>query len=235
MPSSYPARVKERLGPLSREQHDVRQMLAEWVATGSCDDRGRPDGECGICGHQDTRWEFELDNRITGKRIHDGGSTCITKFSEIAVRDSDGTETKDRDRKHAILSKLTSELVREHNQEIALETVVAIRARIPEAEEPPAAGTQVWTNALASVEAALRGEGRGRGGTKVRPKVFNMLLWAARVTGVSVPAAAFRGIISLQGDGIAQMLEYSKKPRVYAALLQVLTPAQRRACAGHRG
>lgn len=229
---SYPARVKQRLGPLSKEQSSVGQMLAEWVATGACGDRGRADGECGICGHSDTRWEFELENRVTGSRIVDGGSTCITAFGEIAVRDANGKETHNPEEKHAILSRVVSELVRKRNTAVALETVGVVSDRLPGVSQelwPSAGGLELWQTACDRIVSALKGQGRGRSGTKVFPKTFNVFLWAARVTGVSVPAVAFQGIVTLQGRGMEQLREFKMRPRVLRAILPVLTPQQRSA------
>jgi hypothetical protein len=225
-------RIRERLAALSHEKHRVEEMLREWFATGGIRDRILADGVCGICGHSDTRWEFEVRNRVNGATISDAGSICITRFNELGVLDEKGQETHDAQEKHAILSRLAAGLVKKRNVEIALETVAQVRERlweVPAARLPRDGGLELWMTTCDRVEAALRGEGKGRGGGKVKPKVFNVFVWATAVTLVVLPTPAFRGILTLQGRCLDDMLELrdGRSPR-FRLLEPVLTAAQAR-------
>lgn len=105
---SWLDRVSEVLAPLSIEQADVREMLAEWYYTGNAFDLDEPVENCQLCGHPEIRYQFEIRNEHTEFELL-VGSECIKKFRISAVDESgdrlDADESKqkvDRDRNKLI-------------------------------------------------------------------------------------------------------------------------------------
>lgn len=69
----------------------------EWRMTFAFNDRGKADGTCGLCDHEDIRYEHEIENLYTLHRLW-VGSQCITKFIPVFVkgREITGEEEKAR-------------------------------------------------------------------------------------------------------------------------------------------
>jgi hypothetical protein len=61
---------------------DLAEALREWAYTGRSTDYGQPEETCQLCDHEDLRYHFEIDNRLTHHRLW-VGSKCIQRF-EIA-------------------------------------------------------------------------------------------------------------------------------------------------------
>jgi hypothetical protein len=85
---SWAARAAKNLLPLSLEQNKLAQALREWRYTGNYHDLETPSADCELCGHQDIRYEFEIQNLHTGKSLLIG-SECINRFG-IAATDEEG-------------------------------------------------------------------------------------------------------------------------------------------------
>lgn len=75
-------RVVHSLFPKSKEKHDPKVMLDEWIYCGvsSISDELH---DCNLCGHKETLYTFEICNTVTGK-THECGSKCMTRFMQVA-------------------------------------------------------------------------------------------------------------------------------------------------------
>jgi hypothetical protein len=105
---SWIERVADKLSPLSNEQEDVREMLAEWYYTGNAYDLEEPIENCQLCSHPDIRYQFEIVNEHTGYELL-VGSECIKRFRISALGESgdrldeyESRQKVDRDRSKLI-------------------------------------------------------------------------------------------------------------------------------------
>lgn len=102
-PANWAARVAKRLLPLSVEQEDLAIALKEWAYTGVCEDHGIPCEVCQMCGQEDLRYHFEIENSTTYYQLW-VGSECIQKFSIDAYNEYgerlEGEEATELVKKH---------------------------------------------------------------------------------------------------------------------------------------
>lgn len=76
------ARVVYSLFNKSKEKHDPKVMLDEWVYSDVSSMSDKPH-DCELCGHKETIYTFELVNKVTGTE-HECGSKCVTRFMEVS-------------------------------------------------------------------------------------------------------------------------------------------------------
>lgn len=102
--SSWTERASASLLPLSRAS-TLSAALKEWAYTGRFFDLEASDGTCELCGQQELRYHFEIENDGTAASLL-VGSECIKRF-EIAGIDEQGQRLDARD---------TSRLVDRHRR-----------------------------------------------------------------------------------------------------------------------
>src|SRR3546814_10047183 len=85
--SSWAERAAATLLPLSRAS-SLGPALREWSYTGRFFDLEARDGICELCGQQDLRYHFEIENPGTASSLL-VGSECIKRF-EITGVDEQG-------------------------------------------------------------------------------------------------------------------------------------------------
>ncbi len=68
--------------------------LKEWAYTGRFFDLEATDGTCELCGQQELRYHFEIENRLTGATLL-VGSECIKRFDITGVDDQGRRLTAD--------------------------------------------------------------------------------------------------------------------------------------------
>lgn len=84
--SGLEQKILDRLAPHSREQHDFRILLSEWVVVSDCTIAERDNKpECLMCGHQHITYLYRIENTQTGAILDPVGSTCILKI-DIPIR-----------------------------------------------------------------------------------------------------------------------------------------------------
>jgi len=76
---TFTSRVAANILPLSVEQFDVKKAFLEWGYTGVSTDSLEPLEDCELCDHQGLRYQFEIQNHLTTKKLL-VGSQCINRF-----------------------------------------------------------------------------------------------------------------------------------------------------------
>ena len=84
---NYPEAVARRILPLSTSS-TLKEAFGEWRWTGEAIDHEQCVAECELCGKEDLRYHFFIENVVT-HRTMSVGSKCILKFG-IAVHDARG-------------------------------------------------------------------------------------------------------------------------------------------------
>src|SRR3546814_6395870 len=92
--TSWAERAATTLLPLSRGA-TLATALKEWTYTGRFFDLEAADGTCELCGQQELRYHFEIENDETAGSLL-VGSECIKRF-EIAGIDEQGQRLDARD------------------------------------------------------------------------------------------------------------------------------------------
>lgn len=105
MLDSYPLRVRENILPLS-VAGTLPQAFKEWFFTEKTHDHDTADATCELCGKEEIRYHFEIENEFTHNRLW-VGSHCILKFGLSVYDDGAVLSTKDARKK---LDKLTKKM-----------------------------------------------------------------------------------------------------------------------------
>lgn len=92
---------KRNLVPLSQAE-SFTEALTEWLFTGLVLDYEDDEIECELCEHPDLSHHFEIRNTQNSNRLL-VGSSCILKFSEINIRDTQGRDITDSDERKIYL------------------------------------------------------------------------------------------------------------------------------------
>jgi hypothetical protein len=103
--SRYPARVAESLLPLSIAA-TLPEAIEEWYFTENIEDHYEPIETCQLCGQEDLRYHFEIENEFTHKTLW-VGSHCILQF-DVPVYDGERRLTPKETK--AKLDKLTEKM-----------------------------------------------------------------------------------------------------------------------------
>ena len=103
--SRYTARVRDTILPLSIAG-TLPEAFGEWRFTGHTIDHEEPIETCQLCGQQELRYHFEIDNQYTDHNIW-VGSHCILKF-DVAVIENGFLLSKSEAKRHLI--KLTQKM-----------------------------------------------------------------------------------------------------------------------------
>lgn len=91
----------KNLLPLSEAQI-FSEALREWFFTGHVIDYEHDDIQCELCEHLDLAHHFEIKNLVTENSLL-VGSSCILKFKEIEIQDSNGKPITDQKEREAAL------------------------------------------------------------------------------------------------------------------------------------
>jgi hypothetical protein len=203
----WAARVARRLLPLSIEQADLAKALREWVYTGVCEDHGEPCEVCQMCGQEDLRYHFLIENTNNQEQLW-VGSECITKFGVGAVDEDgqrvDGAEATTIVRQHrAHLIEMARRKRVEHAIQLGLE-----REQLP--------------HMVSILNTCLKIHRRG---DALSPKLMANLGWRLRELKVAHAHRDFRVDLrkGQHKDDVVSMEDFKVK-----TLLYYLTPEQRR-------
>jgi hypothetical protein len=98
------------------------QAKREWRMTYGFNDRKLADGTCGLCEHQDIRYEHEIENVHNHNQLW-VGSQCITKFVPVFVH---GREIIDEEEKAAHLQSIERAVRQRARQEQAFVVLDAL-------------------------------------------------------------------------------------------------------------
>ena len=83
---TYPQRVRDSILPRSLAD-TLPEAFIEWQYCGGYHDNESADEVCELCGHEDLRYQFEIENRWTKKRLW-VGSQCILQFNVAVYEDA---------------------------------------------------------------------------------------------------------------------------------------------------
>lgn len=89
--------------------------MREWSTTGGYEDSHSIDEICELCEHEGLRYQYEIENSITGRTLW-VGSTCITKFVPLY---ENGREVIGEDAKASLLRKRQAEYAANSREERA--------------------------------------------------------------------------------------------------------------------
>lgn len=111
------SRVCDNVFPLSLEKNNIRKALLEWNYEGEMYDSGELEEFCGLCGHQNIRYLFEIVNKHNSNSLLIG-SECIIKFEIPVLNDGgsrfgnvDGTKKVHRDRRKLVIESKEKHVV----------------------------------------------------------------------------------------------------------------------------
>ena len=192
---SYPHRMAAALLPLSREQHDLRLALLEWVYRGKRIDLGEPEEVCELCGQQGLRFIFEIVNVFTGNAMW-VGSVCIIKFTIHAFLD--GKLLSKAETQKAVEADLAG--LKKAARELRLKTeaeLSAARLRAETAARVARAQTAVAELATRERLDAARWAEEVASSAGCSPRQLNWLFWRFDVNRVAYSASDFRVECSL--------------------------------------
>jgi hypothetical protein len=128
---AYTQRVRDSILPLSIAG-TLPEAFQEWHFTGETEDHEEPIETCELCGHEDLRYHFEIQNEHNGNTLW-VGSQCILQF-DVAVFEGGSRLTLEEAKKK--LEKLT--------QKMRLDSCIKALEKLSKAEVNP-----ILRNALA--------------------------------------------------------------------------------------
>ena len=103
--SRYTARVRDSILPLSIAG-TLPEAFGEWYFSGHTVDHEKPIETCQLCGQQELRYHFEIDNQYTNHNLW-VGSHCILQF-DVAVIENGYLLSRSGAKRH--LNKLTQKM-----------------------------------------------------------------------------------------------------------------------------
>lgn len=118
MTTVWIVRGQETLLAASRSR-DIVHAQREWKVTWAFHDLGAAVSECGLCGHPDIRYRYEIENPTTRRHLW-VGSECIKKFIPVTF---DGREVKDEQEKGRILDRVSTDARRRGRQKRAYDVL----------------------------------------------------------------------------------------------------------------
>ena len=126
--SGWAARAAATLLPLSRATTLVA-ALREWSYTGRFFDLEARDGTCELCGQQDLRYHFEIENPGTTLSLL-VGSECIKRF-EITGIDEEG-QRLDADATGKLVDRHRRGLVEDGRKQRVMSALLKLGQNAPE-------------------------------------------------------------------------------------------------------
>lgn len=103
--TTYPQRVRERILPLSVADN-LPEAFDEWRFTGNSEDYLSAIETCELCGQEDLRYHFEIQNDFTDHLLN-VGSHCILRFNLPVYEDGNRLSVTEAKR---LLDKLTKKM-----------------------------------------------------------------------------------------------------------------------------
>lgn len=97
---SWAEKAADNMLHLSRAK-TLGEAMREWSTTGGYEDSHSIDEVCELCEHEGLRYQYEIENSITGHTLW-VGSTCITKFVPLY---ENGREVIGEEEKASLLRK----------------------------------------------------------------------------------------------------------------------------------
>ena len=101
--STYIQKVADNILPLS-VAGTLPEAFREWYFTDNIEDHMSADEECQLCGHEQLRYHFEIENESTKHRLW-VGSSCILKFQVKVFENGSLLDAKDSKKKLDALTK----------------------------------------------------------------------------------------------------------------------------------
>lgn len=199
--SSWAERAAAAILPLSRAP-TLSAALQEWSYSGHFFDLEEADGTCELCGQQDLRYHFEIDNRHTSASLL-VGSECIKRF-EIAGLDEQGRRL-DAAATGKLVNRHRRRLVEDARKQRVMTALLTLGRKDPSFDA---------ANFMAFVD--------DRG--SFTPKQVAMIFWRLRTAGVEYRATDWK--VRLRRDTDLDQLR-AMKPAAYRRITAALTPAQR--------
>lgn len=160
----YDRIIRETLFSVSMEQKKFRRALKEWRFTGQVDENEECGEKCELCGHEEIRWSFWIQNIHNSNRLTTG-SKCIKLFSQIQVLDANGEPMEGAERNRAI-NKALKDAIEARRKEAACRPIM----HLMEVEKSP-----MLNDVFLSVY-------KNKGLT---PKQASILFWRLKENGIS--------------------------------------------------
>ena len=101
--STYTQRVADSILPLS-VAGTLPEAFQEWYFTDNIEDHMSADEECQLCGHEQLRYHFEIENELNKKQLW-VGSSCILKFQVKVFENGTVLDVKGSKKKLDALTK----------------------------------------------------------------------------------------------------------------------------------
>ena len=101
--STYTQRVADNILPLS-VAGTLPEAFREWRFTDNVEDHESADEDCQLCGQEQLRYHFEIENEFTKSQLW-VGSSCILKFQVKVFENGSLLDAKDSKKKLDALTK----------------------------------------------------------------------------------------------------------------------------------
>jgi hypothetical protein len=200
--SSWTERASASLLPLSRAS-TLSAALKEWAYTGRFFDLEASDGTCELCGQQELRYHFEIENHGTAASLL-VGSECIKRF-EIAGIDEQGRRLDARDT-GKLLDRHRRGLVEDARKQRVMTALLKLGHKAPDFDAQ---------NFIAFVD--------DKGA--FTPNQVAMIFWRLASAGVEYRATDWK--VRLRRDSDLGQLR-TMKPAAFKRVMATLTAPQRR-------
>lgn len=200
--SNWAERASASLLPLSRTS-TLGAALKEWTYTGRFFDLEAADGTCELCGQQELRYHFEIENQGTSAALL-VGSECIKRF-EIAGIDEQGRRLDARDTGR-LVDRHRRGLVEDARKQRVMTALLKLGRRAPDFDAQ---------NFVAFVD--------DKGA--FTPKQVAMIFWRLSSAGVEYRPTDWK--VRLRRDSDIGQLR-TMKPAAFKRVVAALTSAQRR-------
>ncbi|KAA9013894.1 hypothetical protein F4U94_15520 [Sphingobium limneticum] len=200
--SSWAERAAATLLPLSRAS-SLGPALREWSYTGRFFDLEARDGICELCGQQDLRYHFEIENSGTASSLL-VGSECIKRF-EITGVDEQG-QRLDADATGKLVDRHRRGLVEDARKQRVMTALLKLGQEVDEFD--------AW-DFIDFVD--------DKGA--FTPNQVAMIFWRMGSAGVNYRPADWK--VRMRRDSDWRQLR-TMKPAAFKRVIAALTPAQRR-------
>ncbi len=200
--SNWAERASASLLPLSRAS-TLGAALKEWTYTGRFFDLEAADGTCELCGQQELRYHFEIENDGTSASLL-VGSECIKRF-EIAGIDEQGRRLDARDM-GKLVDRHRRGLVEDARKQRVMTALLKLGRKAPDFDAQ---------NFIAFVD--------DKGA--FTPNQVAMIFWRLGSAGVEYRPADWK--VRLRRDSDIGQLR-TMKPAAFKRVMAALTAAQRR-------
>jgi hypothetical protein len=200
--TSWAERASASLLPLSKGT-TLTAALKEWTYTGRFFDLEATDGTCELCGQQDLRYHFEIENSATDASLL-VGSECIKRF-EISGIDEQGRRL-DADETGRLVDRHRRGLVEDARKQRVMTALLKLGSKVPDFDAQ---------NFIAFVD--------DKGA--FTPNQVAMIFWRLSSAGVEYRAPDWK--VRLRRDSDYSQLR-TMKPAAFKRVIAALTSTQSR-------